>query len=90
MDSPTRQERILSVLEGGARTWGDLRKLAKINEEGLGLTLGELFGLRKIWTVIRTMEKEDIRVYGLERRTGLVPRSSEHSRRAAEGMDISH
>lgn len=90
MDSPTRQERILSVLESGACTWGELRKLAKINEEGLGLTLGELFGLRKIWSVIRTMEKEDVRVYGLERRTGLVPRSSEHSRRADDQMDISH
>jgi hypothetical protein len=89
MDNSTRQERILSALEGGVRTWDDLRKLAGINEEGLGLTLGELLGLRKIWSVIRTIEKEDVRFYGLERRTGLVPRSYHQLRRAADQQSIS-
>lgn len=86
MNNHTRQERILTVLEGGARTWGDLQKLAKINEEGLGLTLGELLSLRKIWTV----QKNEVRVYGTERRIGLIPRSTHQSRRADDQLDISH
>jgi hypothetical protein len=53
MDSLTPQQRILSVLEDGARTWDALKGLTKINEERLGFSLGELLGLRKIWTMIR-------------------------------------
>ncbi|HEV7376633.1 MAG TPA: hypothetical protein VGN95_18110 [Pyrinomonadaceae bacterium] len=84
MDSLTPQQRILSVLEDGARTWDALKGLTKINEERLGFSLGELLGLRKIWTMIRKIEKNDVRVYGIERREGLIPRSSHQSRRAAD------
>lgn len=84
MDSPTPQQRILSVLEGGALTWDALKKLAKVKEDRLGFTLGELLGLRKIWTI----QRNDVRVYGLERRIGLVPRSSHQSRRAVDEIDI--
>ena len=80
MSTPTAQDRILSVLESGLRTWDDLKGLTKINEERLGVTLGELFDLRKIWTA----QKNGVRVYGLERRIGLVPRFSPLQRRATD------
>ena len=65
MDSPTTpQQRILSVLEGGVRTWDALKGLTKINDERLGFTIGELLDLRKIWTT----QINDVRVYGIERR----------------------
>ena len=80
MDSTTPQQRILSVLERGVRTWDALKGLTKINEERLGFTIGELLGLRKIWTT----QRNDVRVYGIERRKGLVPRASHQSRRAVD------
>ena len=84
MDRPTPQQRILTVLEGGSRTWDTLKGLTKISEEHLGFTIGELLGLRKIWTT----HKNDVRVYGIERRIGLVPRASHQSRRIGDGIDI--
>lgn len=84
MDRPTPHQRILSVLESGVCTWDALKGATKINEERLGFTIGELLDLRKIWTT----EKNDVRVYGIERRIGLVPRSSHYSRRAADRIDI--
>jgi hypothetical protein len=79
-DNPTPQQRILNALEDGFRTWDALRGLTKINEERLGYTIGELLGLRKIWTI----QKNDVRVYGIERRKGLLPRASHQSARAAD------
>lgn len=84
IDMRTPQQRILSVLADGVRTWDDLKGLTKINDEGLGFSIGELLGLRKIWTA----QKRDVRVYGLERRTGLVPRSTHQSRRAVDRIEI--
>ena len=71
-------------MEGGVRTWDALKGLTKINDERLGFTLGELLDLRKIWTTLIN----DVRVYGIERRIGLVPRSYHQSRRAADRIDI--
>jgi hypothetical protein len=73
----TPQERVLNVLRDGLSTWDDLKGLTKLNEERLGFTLGELLSLRKIWTE----RKNDLRVYGLERRVGLVPRFTPAHRR---------
>lgn len=84
MDRRTPQQRILSVLAEGVRTWDALKGLTKINDEGLGFTIGELLGLRKIWTA----QKCDVRIYGLERRSGLVPRSTHQLRRAAGRLEI--
>ncbi|OLE53233.1 MAG: hypothetical protein AUG51_14165 [Acidobacteria bacterium 13_1_20CM_3_53_8] len=75
-----RQRKILDQLQGGIRTWDELRKLTKINEEGLGFTIGELLDLRKIWT----LQKGEVRVYGIERRTGLVPRFAHEQRRSSD------
>lgn len=80
MSRVSPQERILNALQTGARTWDDLRELTKISDERLGFTLGELFDLRKIWTVTRN----GVRVYGLERRIGLVPRVSHPLRRSTD------
>ena len=74
-----RQQKILDALQASLRTWDELRALTKINEEGLGFTIGELLDLRKIWTE----ERDGVRVYGIERRTGLVPRSFAHPQRRA-------
>ena len=74
----TRQQKVLDALQGGTRTWGELREATKISDEGLGFTIGELLDLRKIWTV----ERDGTRVYGLERRAGLVPRFGHPHRRA--------
>ena len=84
MNSLTPQHRILNVLESGVHTWDALKGLTKIDEERLGFIIGNLLGLRKIWTV----QKNDVRVYGIERRKGLVPRSSHQSRRAADQVGI--
>lgn len=76
----TRQERILEALQDKARTWDELRALAKLNDDNLGFTIGELLSLRKIWTV----QRGDVRVYGIERRTGLVPRFGHPQRRVSD------
>jgi hypothetical protein len=78
----TPQQRVLDQLERGLRTWEDLRKTTKLNEEGLGFTLGELLSLRKIWTA----ECGGIRVYGYERRTDLVPRFGFPRRRVTDAV----
>lgn len=90
MNSPTVQQRILSLLKDDVRTWETLKKLGSVNDEGLGFTLGELLGLRKIWTEIWTIKENDIRVYGLERRKGLLPRASHRSRRAVDQINTNH
>lgn len=75
-----RQERILNALKDGARTWDELRQLTKISEEGLGYTIGELLDLRKIWT----RQKGEARIYGIEKRSGLVPRFGHPQRRSSD------
>jgi hypothetical protein len=65
-----RQEQILNQLQDGVRTWNQLRALTKISDDNLGFMIGALLNLQKIWTA----QKNDVRVYGIERRTGLVPR----------------
>lgn len=77
-------------MKDDVRTWETLKKLGKVNDEGLGFTLGELLGLRKIWTEIWTIEENDVRVYGLDRREGLLPRASHQSGRAADQIDTGH
>jgi hypothetical protein len=67
-----RQQKVLNQLQGGVRTWTELRTLIKINDDDLGFIILELMNQQKIWTTL----KNDVRVYGLERRTGLVPRFS--------------
>jgi hypothetical protein len=73
-----RRQKLLNQLEGGVRTWDELRELTKMNEENLGLAIGELLDLRKIWTG----QRGDVRVYGIERRLGLVPRHAHERMRA--------
>jgi predicted acyltransferase len=76
----TRQQKILELLQEGARTWDQLRAATKMNDDNLGFLIGELLNLRKIWT----LQKGDVRVYGIERRTGLVPRFANLRRRATD------
>jgi hypothetical protein len=76
-----RLQKVLDQLQGGARTWDQLRALTKFSDEILGLTILELLNQRKIWAT----QKNDIRVYGLERRIGLVPRFSHPERRSTDG-----
>jgi hypothetical protein len=73
-----RRQKVLAQLDGGARTWDELQALTKVSDESLGLAIGELLDLRKIWTG----QRGDDRVYGIERRTGLVPRFAHEPRRA--------
>lgn len=75
-----RQQKVLSALQGGIRTWDELRALTKLSEEGLGFTIGELLDLRRIWTG----QKDDVRIYGIERRLGLVPRFGSPQRRVTD------
>jgi hypothetical protein len=75
-----RLQKVLDQLQGGARTWEQLRALTKFNDDILGLTILELLNLRKIWAT----QKNDVRVYGLERRIGLVPRFSHPERRSTD------
>jgi hypothetical protein len=80
MSSDALQQRILNALQNGILTWNDLKGAANCNDEKLGLTLGALLNLRKIWTV----DKNDVRVYGLEKRLGLVPRYAHPQRRSTD------
>ena len=75
------QQRVLDALQRAARSWDDLKKVARMNDERLGLMLGELLNERLIWTERRD---DDSRVYGIERRTGLVPRFANPQRRATD------
>lgn len=74
----SRHQKIMEALRDGALSWEQLRALTKINDEGLGFTIGELLNMRKIWTAHRG----ETRVYGIERRVGLVPRFANLKRRA--------
>lgn len=75
-----RQQKVLDALGGGVRTWEQLRALTKISDDQLGFVLGELLDLRKIWTE----ERSGVRFYGIERRSGLVPRFAHPARRAGD------
>jgi hypothetical protein len=78
--SQLRQQKVLAQLQSGLCTWEQLRSRTKINEEQLGYTLGELLNLRKIWTG----ERGEVRVYGIERRTDLMPRFTHPHRRSSD------
>ena len=79
--TPTlHQQDVLDQLQEGVRTWDQLRALIKINDDNLGFMIGALLNQRKIWTA----HKNEVRVYGLERRTGLVPRFSDPHRRSTD------
>ena len=75
-----RRQKVLAHLEGGARTWDELRALTKVSDDNLGFAIGELLDLRKIWTG----QMGDDRVYGIEKRTGLVPRFAHGPTRAGD------
>jgi hypothetical protein len=74
------QEKILDALKNGLRTWEELQQETKLNNDRLGNALNDLFDLRKIWTG----ERNNVRVYGIERRTDLVPRFPSPLRRATD------
>ena len=78
-----RQQKVLDQLQGGARTWDQIRAPTKINDDNLGTTILELLNQRKIWTA----QENGVRFYGLERRVGLVPRFSNPERRSADSME---
>ncbi len=80
MNGDVLQQRLLNALQNGMLTWDELKGIANCNEERLGIALGELLTLRKIWTVY----ENDIRVYGLEKRTGVVPRFVYPQRRSTD------
>lgn len=73
-----RRRKILAQLQDSVHTWDELRALTKINDDNLGFTVGELLNAKKIWTGHRGA----VRVYGLERRTGLTPRFAHEQKRA--------
>jgi hypothetical protein len=76
-----RQQQVIDQLQVGVRTWDQLRALMNINNDNLGFLIGALLNQRKIWTA----QKNDVRVYGLERRTGLLPRFCYSQRRSTDG-----
>ena len=76
----TAEDRVLQVLQTGLRTWDELKAATKLNDERLGFALSDLFDRRKVWTA----QQGDVRVYGLERRTGLKPRFAHLRRRATD------
>jgi hypothetical protein len=71
---------VLDALQDGILTWDDLKGVTKVSDDKLGSTLGELLDLRKIWTA----ERNELRVYGIERRRGLVPRFFNTGRRSTD------
>lgn len=77
-----RRQKVLAQHDGGARTWDELRALTRVSDDNLGIAIGELLDLRKIWTG----QRESERVYGLERREGLVPRFAHERRRAGDRL----
>ena len=74
------QQRFIEALRAGERTWDELKAAAGLNDERLGQALVALLNDRRIWTA----ERAGGRVYGLERRTGLVPRGAHPRRRATD------
>lgn len=77
-----RQQKVLNHLQSGVRTWTQLRTLTNINDDNLGMTLWELLSLRKIWT----LQRGDVRVYGIEKRTDIVPRFARLQRRQTDSV----
>lgn len=75
-----RQQKVLDQLQEGVCTWAQLRALMQINDDTLGFMIGALLSQRKIWTA----QKNGVRVYGLERRSGLLPRFSVPQRRSSD------
>jgi hypothetical protein len=71
---------VLDALQDGILTWDDLKDVTKVSDDKLGSTLGELLDLRKIWTA----QRNELRVYGIERRRGLVPRFFNTGRRSTD------
>lgn len=80
MSASPPQQRVLDALQDGILTWDALKGVTKVTDERLGFTLGELLDLRKIWTA----QRNDTRVYGIEKRTGLVPRFTYAQRRSTD------
>ncbi len=80
MRAVTPQQRVLNALRDGARDWEYLKGTAKLNDERLGLTLNALLNDRLIWTA----QHNETRLYGLEKRTGLVPRFASPQRRVGD------
>jgi len=74
------QQKMLEHLRSKTRTWEELRALTKLNDDKLGFALGELLTRREIWTG----QSEGVRVYGIERRRGLVPRFANVHRRVSD------
>ncbi len=66
------EQRVLDALQPKPCSWDELRAAAKLGEDALGNVIGVLLDARKIWTA--EQEQSGVRVYGIERRTGLVPR----------------
>ncbi len=80
MSAASPQQRVLDALRDGILTWDDLKDAANVNDDSLGYILCELLDLRKIWTA----ERNGLRVYGVARRTGLVPRFANMGRRSTD------
>lgn len=76
----TLQQHIIAALQTRLCTWDELKEATKSNDERLGFAIGELLSQRKIWTA----HHQQVRLYGLERRVGLVPRFSPERRRATD------
>ena len=80
MSSARPPQRVLEAIRSGACSWDGLRAVTKLNDDRLGTALAELLDARLIWTA----EQNGGRVYGLERRRGLVPRGAHPRRRAGD------
>ena len=80
LSAPSPQKRVLDALRDSSLTWDDLKDTTKVNDDSLGYILGELLDLRKIWTA----ERNGLRIYGIEKRTGLVPRFFNTGRRSTD------
>jgi len=80
MSTASPQQRVLDALQDGVLTWDALKYVIQVNDESLGFVLGELLNQRKIWTA----QRNDTIVYGIERRTGLVPRFTHPQRRSTD------
>lgn len=57
------QRRVLEVLQDSVRTWHEIQVATKLSDDYLGLTLAELFTLRRI----RTRDYDGVRTYWLTR-----------------------
>ncbi len=75
------QKRVLDALrDDSILTWDALKGAANANDDALGYILGELLDLRKIWTA----DRNGLRIYGIERRKGRVPRFFNTGRRSTD------